>query len=124
MCSSDLSGNILEIESQVVTSAGPASALEMMLQLIGRLKGRTIMRAIREILSCDQVVEPGNARLLSIEENPVMPQNLLEIIQLMRANIDDPLSMDDLVVCLGISRRKVERLFQNYLQTSPVRSYL
>ncbi|WP_296059327.1 GlxA family transcriptional regulator [uncultured Amphritea sp.] len=119
-----VSGNILEIESQVVTSAGPASALEMMLQLIGRLKGGTIMRAIREILSCDQVVEPGNARLLSIEENPVMPQNLLDIIQLMRANIDDPLSMDDLVACLGISRRQIERLFQNYLQTSPGRYYL
>ncbi len=119
-----VTGNTLEIESQIVTSAGPASALEMMLQLIDRLQGRGIMRAIREILSCDQVAEQGSNKLIGITDNPAMPQNLQDIIQLMSANIEDPLGIDDLVACMGISRRQIERLFQNHLDTSPGRYYL
>lgn len=116
--------NTLEIESKIVTSAGPASALEMMLQLIDRLQGRDIMRAIREILSCDQVAEQGSNKLMGVVDNPSMPQNLQDIIHLMYANIEDPLGIDDLVVCIGISRRQIERLFQNHLDTSPGRYYL
>ena len=116
--------NTLEIGSKVVTSAGPASALEMMLQLIDRLQGRDIMRAIREILSCDQVAEQGSNKLNGNTDNPAMPQNLQDIIQLMRSNIEDPLGIDDLVACIGISRRQIERLFQNHLDTSPGRYYL
>ncbi|WP_432470269.1 GlxA family transcriptional regulator [Amphritea sp. HPY] len=116
--------NTLELEPKIITSAGPASALEMMLQLIDQLQGREIMRAVREILSCDQVAEQGSNKLTGITDNPAMPDNLRDIIQLMNANIEDPLSIDELVACIGISRRQIERLFQTHLDTSPSRYYL
>jgi len=116
--------NTLELEPTVITSAGPASALEMMLQLIDQLQGRDVVRAVREILSCDQVVEQGSVKLTAATERPIIPDNLRDIIQLMKANIEDPLNVDELTGCIGISRRQIERLFQAYLDTSPSRYYL
>ncbi|RTE66072.1 GlxA family transcriptional regulator [Amphritea opalescens] len=115
--------NTLETESKIVTSAGPASALTMMLQLIKQLQGREIMRAVRDILSCDQA-EDNCVNQLTGMTYPVMPDNLRHIIQLMKANIEDPLSIDELADCLGISRRQIERLVRTHLNTSPSRYYL
>lgn len=116
--------NTLELEPRIITSAGPASALKMMLELIDQLQGREIMRAVRDILSCDQVTEQGKNKLTGVTDNLVIPDNLRDIIQLMKANIEEPLSIDELVVCIGISRRQIERLFQAHLDTSPSRYYL
>ena len=115
--------NTLELERKVITCAGPASTLEMMLQLIKQLQGKEIMRAIREILSCDQA-EHGNYKLADVTDNPTMPENLRDLIQLMNSNIEEPLNIDELVSCIGISRRQIERIFQAHLETSPSRYYL
>lgn len=116
--------NTLALEPGIITSAGPASALEMMLQLIAQLKGKDVMRAVREILSCDRLEEQESFRLSGISDNPSLPDGLRHIIQIMEGNIEEPLSIDELVTCTGTSRRQLERLFQSYLQTSPYRYYL
>jgi transcriptional regulator GlxA family with amidase domain len=42
----------------------------------------------------------------------------------MEANIEEPISLDDLSGYVGISRRQLERLFQKHLQCVPSRYYL
>ena len=116
--------NILELGSEIFTSSGPASALEMMLQVIDRLQGKEIMRAVRDILCCDQESGNGIAKLTVSADNPAMPQSLQDAIQLMRNNIEDPLDMEDLVAVIGLSRRQIERLFKTHLKSSPRRYYL
>ncbi len=119
-----VSDQVIVSEGNRHTSAGPVSAMEMMLQLIGELQGTNITRAIREILSCDQISEKGNIRINQPGDNPCLPQNLRDIMELMAANIEEPICVDELTVCIGISRRQIERLFQNHLETSPGRYYL
>ena len=42
----------------------------------------------------------------------------------MEANIEEPLSLDDLPVASGVSRRQIERLFKRHLDQVPTKYYL
>jgi transcriptional regulator GlxA family with amidase domain len=49
---------------------------------------------------------------------------LSEAVALMEANIEEPLSTDEIAQLAGISRRQLERLFKQYLGSLPSRYYL
>ena len=119
-----LQDTAMVVSDRLVTSAGPVSALDMMLELISQSYGQDIVRAIREILSCDQVAETGGKMNLQIADNPSHPESLRNLLQLMGNNIEEPLMLEELASHVGISRRQMERLFQNHLETSPSRYYL
>ena len=85
---------------------------------------QNIVRAIKEILSCDQVAENSGEMNLKITDNPTFPAPLLDLLALMRSNIEEPLSLEELSTHISISRRQMERLFQTHLETSPSRYYL
>ncbi len=42
----------------------------------------------------------------------------------MQANLEEPLTTDDLAALVGVSRRQLERWFRQYLATMPSRHYL
>ncbi len=123
----NLSSHTYEVSEQNASCAGPNSAMEMMLCLIENQFDRNLVRAIREILSCDQASEGRQTILYSTRtEKPVnvRPTNLEEAISLMEANVEEPLTPEELSHCLSMSRRQLERLFQTHLDTSPSRYYL
>ena len=49
---------------------------------------------------------------------------LVEAVELMESNIEEPMTLDELASHVGISRRQLERLFQKHLQCVPTRYYL
>jgi len=112
------------VEDNRATSAGAVSALEMMLALILHFQGRDTVRAIQEILSCDQVAEIGEMEPILSPDEPSLPELLRNLLQVMGANIEEPLTVDELATVSGVSRRRIERLFQTHLDTSPSRYYL
>lgn len=112
------------VDARILTSAGPNSALEMMLALIERLHGTDTVRAIREILSSDRAADDGDTRLTTADDDPTMPEALRSLLRLMSSNIEEPLGIEELADYVGLSRRRIERLFQNHLETTPSRYYL
>jgi len=119
-----VSDQTLVFDQRRATSAGPNSGLEMMFVLIEQVKGKEIVRAIREIISCDKISESGKVDLLQPADDPSLPETLRNLLQLMSANIEEPLGLDELASFNGVSRRHVERLFQNHLEATPSRYYL
>jgi transcriptional regulator GlxA family with amidase domain len=118
------SNQVFVSDNNRLSCAGPVSALEMMLYLIGDIHGKAIIRAIREILSCDQISESSDIRLNQVIDDPCLPEKLRDLMALMAANIEEPISGEELSEFVGISRRQTERLFQHHLETSPSRYYL
>jgi len=112
------------VEGKRATSAGAVSALEMMLELILHFQDQDTVRAIQEILNCDQVAETAEAGLFHSTDESNLPKLLQNLLQIMGANIDEPLTVEELATVSGISRRRIERLFQTHLDTSPSRYYL
>jgi len=119
-----LTSKVLHVTPQRASSIGPNSTLEMMLILIEQLHNRDTVRAIREILSCDQLSELRDAELVISSQENVFPPMLRDLLQLMRSNIEEPLSIEELANLAGISRRQVERQFQTHIGVSPSRYYL
>ncbi|MFT5721235.1 MAG: transcriptional regulator GlxA family with amidase domain [Motiliproteus sp.] len=112
------------VEENRATSAGAVSALEMMLELVLHFQSRDTVRAIREILSCDQAAEQGELTLIKSADEPSFPKPLRDLLQVMSANIEEPLTVEELASFSGVSRRRIERLFQTHLDSSPSRYYL
>ncbi len=118
-----LSDQTFALDSERITSAGPASTLEAMLSFIERERGRDLARAIREILAADQLSVTDSPASSMLQDDPSLPEALRSLIQLMRSNIEEPLSSEELASCVNLSRRQVERLFQTHLAASPSRYY-
>lgn len=119
-----ISDRALVIDEKRISSAGPGSALEMMLRLIEQLQDEAVVRAVREILSCDKATQGSEEPLVNSADDPSYPAPLRSTLQLMHNNIEEPLSIEELANCVGVSRRRIERLFQAHLETPPSRYYL
>lgn len=107
-----------------LSAAGPNSAFELMLLLIRRHDSADTVQAIRQILKADT----SPSRPASTTSYPPgqdwLPQNLHSALQLMRSNLDEPVSKRHLAQHINLSTRAMERLFHRHLNTSPARYYL
>ncbi len=119
-----VSKNTLVQDQNRITCAGPSSAIEMMFNLLKKLSSNDLVRAVREILSCDQVAESRDAIPLQMGDDPTLPESLRTIMELMRKNIDEPLTLAELAELSDISRRQMESLFQTHVDCTPSRYYL
>jgi transcriptional regulator GlxA family with amidase domain len=53
-----------------------------------------------------------------------VPEVLLEALEMMESNVEEPLSPAEIAAYLKVSRRQLERQFRDFLKTSPARKYL
>ncbi|WP_268247411.1 GlxA family transcriptional regulator [Litchfieldella qijiaojingensis] len=107
-----------------VSCAGASSSLNMMLEVVRNDCGSEFASAIEEVLSCDKMAEVIDVSVCSVDRNPTLPEPLKTALQLMRSNIEEPLSIAEITECVGISRRQLERLFCHHVYASPSRYYL
>ena len=77
---------------QGLTAAGPASTMEAMLEWIGEVSDKSIANAVREILAPDSLSSSSTNASSMLQNDPSLPETLRTLIQLMRANIEEPLS--------------------------------
>lgn len=119
-----LSDKSFVVTPKRISCADALSAMDMMLDTIEQLKGQEIVRAVREILSCNRSQDQDGAKLVQNGDNQDLPPMLRNAIQLMNSNIEEPLAIEELAQYLSTSRRQIERLFKLHLDTSPSRHYL
>ncbi|WP_249975570.1 GlxA family transcriptional regulator [Vreelandella olivaria] len=119
-----ISNHSYVLDRDRISCAGASSSLGMMLALVKKDCGEIFANAIEEVLSCDKMMEVIDVSVTSIDCNPTLPQTLKTSLELMRNNIDEPLSILEIANCACISRRQLERLFCCYVNASPSRYYL
>ena len=119
------SQEIYEYDDRRLTCAGGAAAIDMMLYLIEHQHGYEIAASVSDILIHPNIRHGDNPQRMSIEARTgVRHAGLLDCIELMEANLEQPLTPAELASMIGCSKRQLERLFRRYLGTTPARYYL
>ncbi len=117
--------HLFSVDSKRMTSSGGTAPLDMMLKMINKDYGHTVVSAISELFICERVRDEKDQQKVPLKHLLGTNQpKLLEAAELMEANIEEPISLEELARYVNISRRQLERLFKNHLECSPSRYYL
>jgi transcriptional regulator GlxA family with amidase domain len=117
--------NLYEIDGVRLTCCGGAASIDFALHLVGLLFGASVQAQVKEVLCVDRVRGPDERQRVALQARfGVLQPKLTEAVTLMEANIEEPLSTDEIAQLAGISRRQLERLFKQYLGSLPSRYYL
>ncbi|GAA0690274.1 GlxA family transcriptional regulator [Marinobacterium maritimum] len=120
-----MTNNLFELDNKRYTCSGGTAAMDMMLSLIGQLHGMELAASISEQFVHERIRSSEDPQRVPLRTRLGISQpKLVEAVQLIEANIEEPLSTDDLAHHVGISRRHLERLFKRHLNTMPSKYYL
>lgn len=108
-----------------MTSAGGTASVDLMLAVIAQDLGREVALQVSEQLVSGWVRERGEHQRLQVSTRyRVHNAKVVRAISLMEQNLEDPLTSEVLARPMGITRRQLERLFQEHMDCSPVGFYL
>jgi AraC family transcriptional regulator, carnitine catabolism transcriptional activator len=112
------------VDGDLLTCSGGSAATEMMLKIIEDDHGEDFAIAVSDMClnsssgDIEREQRSSIAKAIS-SRNP----KLLHILREMYANIEEPLSLEDLARNANVSRRQMERLFTNALEETPAATY-
>lgn len=117
--------DIYEHDRNRITSAGGTSPVDMMLYLIEQHAGHEMAASVADQIIHPQRRAPSTPQRMDLKSRTgINHPGLLDCIELMENNIEQPLSPSELSELIGMSKRQLERLFRRYLNTTPARYYL
>jgi transcriptional regulator GlxA family with amidase domain len=117
--------DLFEVDQNIYTCAGGTAALDMMLKLIGEDFDENVVNRVCEQVLTDRVRSPTDRQRLPLRARlGVQNSKVLTIIELMEANLSEPLSLIEIADHVDLSRRQIERLFRSEMGRSPARYYL
>ena len=120
-----LSPHLYEIDGARLSCCGGGASIDFALTLVDILFGATVQAQVKEVLCVDRVRGQEERQRVALQARfGVLQPKLTEAVTLMEANIEEPLSTDEIAQLAGISRRQLERLFKQYLGSLPSRYYL
>jgi AraC family transcriptional regulator, glycine betaine-responsive activator len=120
-----VSNHLFEVDKDRFTCSGGTAAMDMMMFMIGKQHGMNLASSISEQFVCERIRSHEDPQRIPLQARIGIGQpKLIEAVQLMEANINEPLSPDDIAYHVGLSRRHLERLFKKNLDSMPSRYYL
>ncbi|MFN3642259.1 MAG: GlxA family transcriptional regulator [Gemmobacter sp.] len=120
-----LTKSVFVIDGNRWTTAGGTASIDLMLKVIAADHGEDLAGAVADQLIHSAIRTDRDSQRLSIPTRiGVRHPKLGLVIQMMEANIEEPISPADLAEDVGMSTRQLERLFRRYLNRSPKRYYM
>ncbi|MBS0364656.1 MAG: GlxA family transcriptional regulator [Proteobacteria bacterium] len=121
----NLSDQLFTIDRDRFTCSGGVAPLDLMLHLIESRLGARVSQLISEQFIVDRVRNDRDRQYVPLRAQiGASHESLIHVAQLMEANIEKPLSLDDIAARSSLSRRQIERLFKRHLGCVPKRYYL
>jgi transcriptional regulator GlxA family with amidase domain len=116
---------IFEIDRDRATCTGGQASVDFMLAMIARDHGQPLAERIADALGVGTLRAGAERQRIPYVTAPgERHPHLNDALLLMEANIEDPLTTDEIAGLVGVSRRQLERLFRQYLGAMPSRYYL
>lgn len=115
----------ISADGQRLTSAGGMASLDLCGAWLASLHGERLGQALAETLGLTGL-RPRDERQRAgySERRGAGSPKLAEALALMEANLAEPLPTEEVAQLVGVSRRQLERLFKQHLDTLPSRHYL
>ncbi|MCB2012013.1 MAG: GlxA family transcriptional regulator [Geminicoccaceae bacterium] len=121
----DVAADLFEVDRNRFTCSGGTAPLDLMLNRIGASHGEDLATKVSEQCLLDRIRGPQDRQRMPIRMRlGVHHPKLIMAIELMEANIEEPLSQELLAKYVGLSRRQLERLFRRHLGRTPAQYYL
>ena len=120
-----VSRNLFTIDRNRYTSSGGTAPVDMMLYFISAQCGKDVSVGIAEQFIYERIRHSDDQQHVPLK-HVIGHQSggLVVAIELMEANIKEPIGQEDLAYHVHLSRRQLQRLFQRYLLCTPSRYYL
>lgn len=119
------SKQLYAIDRDRYTCSGGVAPIDLMLNIIKDDLGRDIAPKISEQFILDRIRnEQDRQHVPLMARVGLFHENLIEAAALMEANLEEPLSLDEIASLVGVSRRQIERLFKRYVGEVPTKYYL
>lgn len=116
----EITTEMFVIDRDRITCTGGIAPMDMMLTLMSKHIGPHLVVDVSKHLVVNRlrgVNEPQripiHARLESTRDE------LVEAVKLMEANVEEPLSFTEIARLVGLSERQLQRVFKQFLNTSP-----
>ncbi|RZW02749.1 MAG: GlxA family transcriptional regulator [Rhodobacteraceae bacterium] len=120
-----LTKSVFVVDGNTFTTAGGTSSIDLMLKFIADDHGEALAGAVADQLIYTTIRTDQDTQRLSVPTRiGVRHPKLSAVIQMMEANIEEPISPSILARDVGMSTRQLERLFRRYLNRSPKRYYM
>ncbi|MEQ6203370.1 GlxA family transcriptional regulator [Sulfitobacter sp. HNIBRBA2951] len=120
-----LTKSVFVVDNNRMTTAGGTSSIDLMLKIIADDQGEDLANAVADQLIYSSIRTDQDTQRLSVPTRiGVRHPKLSSVIQIMEANIEEPISPSILAQDVGMSTRQLERLFRRYLNRSPKRYYM
>ena len=121
----DVAADLYEIDRNRFTCSGGTAPLDLMLSRIAATHGDELATKVSEQCLLDRIRGPHDRQRMPIRLRlGVHHPKLIMAIELMEANIEDPLPQEQLAQYVGLSRRQLERLFRRHMGRTPAQYYL
>ena len=113
-----------EVDRNRISCAGGTSALDLMIYWLGSRHGENLVRQLLSHFGIEKLRATHDCQVSPASRLGAASAKLAEAVALMEANLSEPLSTEDIANLVGVSRRQLERLFKQHLDTLPSRWYL
>ncbi len=121
----EVTSELFEIDGSRFTCSGGTAALDLMLSLIALEHGRDLATQVAEQFIHERIREAHDQQRMSLRGRlGISHPKLLQVIEMMEQNLEEPLPRSALARANGLSTRQLERLFRKYLNRTPTRYYL
>ncbi|HJP51415.1 MAG TPA: GlxA family transcriptional regulator [Pseudomonadales bacterium] len=119
-----VSRSLYAIDRDRFTSSGGTSPVDMMLYIISIQCGGDVSSSIADQFIHERIRSSQDQQRVPLRHIlGKSPEKLTIAVEIMEANIKDEISQEDLAHYSGLSRRQLQRLFQQYLGCTPTRYY-
>ena len=113
------------VDRDRMTCTGGTIPMHMMLALLATHHPQALVDGVADMLVCERHRADVEMQLVPMWSRKVeMQPKLKEVLQLMEANLEEPIPLQELAEYAQLSRRQLERLFLKYLHCTPSRYYL
>jgi transcriptional regulator GlxA family with amidase domain len=119
-----VSRSVYTIDRNRYTCSGGTSPVDMMLHLIRQECGPEVTAGIAEQFIYERIRHSNDKQRVPLKHVVGnQSEKLIVAVELMEANVREPISQSDISLYVGVSRRQLQRLFQRYLLCTPTRYY-